>query len=84
MLKKKLCLTYKIMGQNYKDKNMLKFHPFYDDQIEKDEIDDTPSNAQLLEELPFLSEKPKKIFNKELSQTLPFHPKKIKSLRENK
>ena len=64
------------MGQNYKDKNMLKFHPFYDDQIEIDEIDDTPSNEQLLEELPFLPEKPKKISNKELSQTLPFHPKK--------
>ena len=52
------------MGQNYKDKNMLKFHPFYDDQIEIDEIDDTPSNAQLLEELPFLPENPKKISNK--------------------
>ena len=59
------------MGQNYKNTDLLKFLPFYTSEIQK-----SIKKPRIKKEI---IKKPK-ISNKELSQALPFHPKKTKKL----
>ena len=59
------------MGQNYKNTNLLKFLSFYTSEIQK-----SIKKPRIKKEV---IKKPK-ISNKELSQILPFHPKRTKKL----
>ena len=56
------------MASDYKNTDLLKFLPFYTNQIQK-------SIKKKLRIKKEVIKKPK-ISNKELSQALPFHPKK--------
>ena len=56
---------------DYKNTDLLKFLPFYTCEIQK-----SIKKPRIKKEV---TKKPK-IHNKELSQALPFHPKKIKKL----
>ena len=59
----------------YKNTDLLKFLPFYTSKIQK-----SIKKPRIKKEV---IKKPK-ISNKELSQALPFHPKKIKNSQDNK
>ena len=59
------------MGQNNKNTDLLKFSPFYTSEIQK-----SIKKPWIKKEVI----KNPKISNKELSQALPFHPKKTKKL----
>ena len=60
----------------YKNKDLLKNHPFYSNEIESNKKNKKEnSNISLLSELPFFLEEFKELSNKELSQELPFFPK---------
>ena len=60
----------------YKNKDLLKNHPFYSNEIESNKKNKKEnSNIRLLSELRFFLEEFKELTNKELSQELPFFPK---------
>ena len=60
----------------YKNKDLLKNHPFYSNEIESNKKNKKEnSNISLLSELLFFLEEFKELSNKELSQELPFFPK---------
>ena len=64
------------MRSLYKNKYLLKNHPFYSSEIESNKKNKENSNIRLLSELPFFLHKSEELINKELSEELPFFPKK--------
>ena len=66
------------MASKYKKMNLLKSIPFYSEEIENLTNNKKFSNIKLLSELPFFSKKPKELANKQLSDELPFPPKRSK------
>ena len=68
----------KITWQN-KNKDLLKNERFYSEEIKSVKKKNKKfSNIKFLSELPFLSRKLKELTNKQLSDVLPFPPKKSK------
>ena len=67
------------MRSRYKNKDLLKNQPFYSSEIKSDKKNDKKiSNIRLLSELPFFLKEPKELTNKQLSDVLPFQPKRKK------
>ena len=67
------------MRSRYKNKDLLKNQPFYSSEIKSDKKNDKKiSNISLLSELPFFLKEPKELTNKQLSDVLPFQPKRKK------
>ena len=65
------------MASKYKKMNLLKNLPFYSGEIENSEKKNKKnSNIKFLSELLFFSKKPKELTNKQLSDVLPFPPKR--------
>ena len=65
------------MAQKYKNKNSLKNHPIYSEEIKSSKKKNKKfSDIKFLSELPFFSKEPKELTNKELSEALPFPPKR--------
>ena len=71
------------MAQKYKNKSSLKNIPFYSEEIENSEKKKKKfSNVKFLSELPFFSKESKELTNKQLSDALPFPPKKSEKSRK--
>ena len=65
--------------QKYKNEISLENLPFYSEEIENSEKKNKKfSNIKFLSELPFFSKESKELTNKQLSNVLPFPPKKSK------
>ena len=65
------------MAKKYKNKNWLKNLPFYSEETKSSKKENkTFSNFKFLSELPFFSKEPKELTNKNISEVLPFPPKK--------
>ena len=65
------------MAQNSKNKNTLKSVPFYSEEIKSVKKNNKKvCNISLLSELPFFDKKHKELTIKQLSDVLPFPPKK--------
>ena len=67
------------MAPYYKTKDLLKSQPFYSSEIKSLKRKNKKiSNIELLYELPFFSNESKELANKEISDVLPFPPKRKK------
>ena len=67
------------MAQKYKIRNLLKNFPFCSEKIKSSKKSNKKfSNIKYLSELPFFYKKPNELTNKQLSEALPFPPKRPK------
>ena len=67
------------MASKYEKMDLLKNLPFYSEETKSFKKKNKKfSNIRLLSELPFFSKEPKELTNKQLSDVLPFPPKRKK------
>ena len=69
------------MSLHYKNKDLLKNHPFYSAEIKSSKKKNKEfSNIKFLSELPFFNKKPKELSIKKLLKELSFFPRKIEKI----